>query len=224
MNPDDPNDPIRKQVIPSAKEGHVCDEDMEDSLGEDETTPVPGLIHRYPDRCLVMVTQTCASYCRFCTRNRTVSESMRVPCNCDQAIEYISNTIAIRDVLLSGGDPLVLGDDTLDQLLCRIRAIQHVKVVRIGTRVPIFLPQRITSKLCAMLARHELWINIHVNHPRELTSESTRAIRDLANAGIPLGSQTVLLAGINDCVNVVKELMYQAETFPYVDSFPTSQP
>eukprot|EP01105_Mastigella_eilhardi_P019841 TRINITY_DN4687_c0_g1_i1.p1 TRINITY_DN4687_c0_g1~~TRINITY_DN4687_c0_g1_i1.p1 ORF type:complete len:871 (+),score=229.92 TRINITY_DN4687_c0_g1_i1:138-2750(+) len=221
IKPDDPNDPIRKEVLPSCHEVEHVSEDIEDSLGEDAHSPVPGLVHRYPDRCLMLVSMICASYCRFCTRNRVVGTGLQGLRNGDamgkdalqiyQAqLDYIRRTPQIRDVLLSGGDPLLLPKRTLDYLLTQLRSIPHIQVVRIGSRAPIFLPQRITPSLCAMLSKHHpLWMNVHVNHPNELSPESAAALGRLANAGIPLGCQTVLLAGVNDCPNIMKALVHK---------------
>ena len=211
MDPEDPTCPIRRQVIPTAKELLPFTAEMSDSLAEDAHSPVPGLVHRYPDRVLMLVTTQCASYCRYCTRSRIVGDpdvqfSRR---DYDQQIEYIANTPQIRDVLLSGGDPLILPLRLLEQLLQRLRAIPHVEVVRIGSRVPVFLPQRITQDLVDMLRRyHPLWLNVHVNHPKELAPEVQVALARLADAGIPLGCQSVLLAGVNDCPNIMKDLVH----------------
>jgi lysine 2,3-aminomutase len=212
MDPTDPNCPIRRQVIPTSHELVPFEAEMIDSLGEDAHSPVPGLVHRYPDRVLMLVTTQCASYCRFCTRSRIVGDAHATFNSADFArqIDYIAATPAIRDVLVSGGDPLTLPQHVLERLLQRLRQIPHVEVIRIGTRVPVFLPQRITEELVAMLGRyHPLWMNIHFNHPREVTPEVSTALARLANAGIPLGSQTVLMAGINDCPNVILSLMHQ---------------
>jgi lysine 2,3-aminomutase len=212
IDPDDPNCPIRRQVIPTARELEPTPGLMEDSLAEDQHSPVPGLVHRYPDRVLMLVTTQCASYCRFCTRSRIVGDphanfGRR---DYDRQIEYIARTPQIRDVLLSGGDPLILPQPILEDLLRRLREIPHVEIIRIGTRVPIFLPQRITEDLVAMLRKyHPLWMNIHVNHPKELTPEVTEALAKLADAGIPLGSQTVLLAGVNDGPPILSALVHE---------------
>lgn len=209
MDPDDPNCPIRRQIMPTAAELIPFNAEMVDSLNEEAHSPVPGLVHRYPDRVLMLVTTQCASYCRYCTRSRIVGDpgaqfSRR---DFDRQIEYIANTPQVRDVLLSGGDPLTVPQRVLEDLLRRLRAIPHLEIVRIGTRVPVFLPQRITPDLVEMLRQfHPLWMNIHFNHAREVTPEVSTALARLADAGIPLGSQTVLLAGVNDCPNVQKEL------------------
>ncbi|MBN1810508.1 MAG: KamA family radical SAM protein [Anaerolineae bacterium] len=210
MDPEDPNCPIRRQVIPTAQEMVSFDAGEADSLGEEAHSPVPGLVHRYPDRVLMLVTTECASYCRFCTRSRIVGDS-HVQFNSaayDQQIAYIAATPQVRDVLISGGDPLVMSQRVLEGLLRRLRAIPHVEVIRIGSRVPVFLPQRVTDDLVAMLRQyHPLWMNIHFNHPKELTPEVEVALARLADAGIPLGSQTVLMAGINDCPSIIMALV-----------------
>jgi lysine 2,3-aminomutase len=183
---------------------------MSDPCGEDSHSPVPGLVHRYPDRVLFLVTDRCAAYCRYCTRSRLVSNASGYDFHpqFDQQIEYIARHAEIRDVLLSGGDPLLFSDDKLKELLKRLRAIPHVEFVRIGTRIPIFLPQRITPEFCEMLrAFHPLFISVHTNHPRELTIEARAALGRLADAGIPLGNQSVLLKNVNDDVVVMKALV-----------------
>ena len=212
MDPEDPTCPIRRQVIPTTHELEPFDSAMADSLNEDSHSPVHGLVHRYPDRVLMLVTTQCASYCRYCTRSRVVgnptAQFSRIDYN--QQLDYLARTPQVRDVLLSGGDPLVLNPRVLEDLLRRLRAIPHVEVIRIGTRVPVFLPMRVDEELTTMLRQfHPLWMNIHFNHPREITPQVRRACEMLANAGIPLGSQTVLLAGINDCPNVIKTLMHE---------------
>jgi len=208
----DPACPIRRQVIPSIEEGYDSPYDMSDPCGEDEAMPVPGLVHRYPDRVLFLVTDRCASYCRYCTRSRVVSGvgEQEMQLDFEQAFAYLEKHSEVRDVLLSGGDALLLSDDKLEGILSRLRAIRHIEFLRIGTRVPIFLPQRITPKLCGMLRKyHPLWMSVHVNHPRELTVEVREALGRLADAGIPLGNQSVLLAGVNDSVETMKELVHK---------------
>ncbi len=210
IDPNDPDDPIRKQVIPTDAELTPFAGMMEDSLAEDEHSPVPGLVHRYPDRVLMLVTTQCASYCRYCTRARIVGDSKATFSRQDleQQIDYIRRTPQVRDVLLSGGDPLVIAPKVLEEILTRLREIPHVEILRIGTRVPVFLPMRITDELTEMLQRfHPLWMNIHVNHPREITRELAEACDHLSRAGIPLGNQSVLLAGINDNVHVQRQLV-----------------
>ncbi len=207
---DDPDCPIRRQVIPRIEEGWNAPEEMADPCGEDSHMPVPGLVHRYPDRVLFLVTDRCASYCRYCTRSRVVSGvgEQHLETQWEPAFKYLEKHTEIRDVLLSGGDPLLFSDDRLDKILTRLRAIPHIQFVRIGSRIPIFLPQRITPELCAMLKKHHpLFISIHTNHPRELTSEVRDALGRLADAGIPLGNQSVMLRGVNDSVEVQKALV-----------------
>ncbi len=210
MDPDDPNCPIRRQVVPTVKELFISPEEEEDPLAEDAHSPVPGLVHRYPDRVLMLVTTQCASYCRYCTRSRIVGNprAQFSLADYERQLAYIASNPQVRDVLISGGDPLILPQHILEMLLKRLREIPHVEVIRIGTRVPVFLPQRINEELVEMLRRyHPLWMNIHFNHPKEITPEVERALALLADAGIPLGSQSVLLAGINDCPNVILALV-----------------
>ena len=209
---DNPDCPIRRQVIPRIEETVAAPWEMIDPCGEDAHMLVPGLVHRYPDRVLFLVTDRCASYCRYCTRSRVVSGAGEQHLHTDfsEAIQYIRQHTEVRDVLLSGGDPLLFSDERLDQLLGQLRAIPHVEFLRIGTRIPIFMPQRITPELCAMLRKHHpLWMSIHTNHPKEATAEVREACGRLADAGIPLGNQTVLLRGVNDDVSVMKELMHK---------------
>ena len=209
---DNPACPIRRQVIPRIEEGWNAPEELADPCGEDSHMPVPGLVHRYPDRVLFLVTDRCASYCRYCTRSRVVSGvgEQHLETQWEAAFRYLQRTPKVRDVLLSGGDPLTFSDDRLDHILTRLRAIPHIQFLRIGTRIPIFLPQRITPELCAMLKKHHpLFISIHTNHPRELTSEARDALGRLADAGIPLGNQSVLLRGVNDSVEVQKALVHK---------------
>lgn len=206
-------DPIWLQVVPDAKE--LEDEDgIDDPLHEEIDSPVPGLTHRYPDRVLLLVTSVCPVYCRFCTRKRLVGRSSEISeKTIRQGIDYIRNTPRVRDVLLSGGDPLMLSDEKLEWIISQLRAIPHVEVIRIGTRVPVFLPSRITDKLCNMLKKyHPFYMNIHFNHPDEITPEVAEACNRLADAGIPLGSQTVLLRGVNDNPEVMKRLMQKLLT------------
>lgn len=212
IHPDDPHDPIRLQVIPTAKELVPFTSMMEDSLAEDLHSPVPGLVHRYPDRVLMLVTTQCASYCRYCTRSRIVGDpsAQFSRTEYEEQLDYIERTPQIRDVLLSGGDPLTLPPKVLENLLAGLRKIDHVEIVRIGSRVPVFMPQRVTQELCDMLHKyHPLWMNIHVNHPQEVTPELHRACGMLADAGIPLGNQSVLLAGVNDCVHIQRALVHE---------------
>jgi lysine 2,3-aminomutase len=199
--------PIRRQVIPRIEETETAPWEMSDPCGEDAHSPVPGLVHRYPDRVLFLVTDRCAAYCRYCTRSRLVSNAAGYDFHpqFDQQLEYIRQTPQIRDVLLSGGDPLLFSDAKLEHLLGRLRDIPHVEFIRIGSRIPIFLPQRITPEFCGMLKRfHPLFMSIHSNHPRELTTEVRDALGRLADAGIPLGNQSVLLRHVNDDPEIMK--------------------
>lgn len=207
---DDPDCPIRKQVIPRAGEMQVSSEEMLDSLGEDEHSPVPGLVHRYPDRVLFLVTDRCAAYCRYCTRSRLVSNAQDYNFHpeYEQALRYIESHPEVRDVLLSGGDPLLLSDRKLEHLLARLRGIKHVEFIRIGSRIPTFLPQRITPELCDLFKKYgAVWMSIHVNHPKECTQELKDACERLSYAGVPLGNQSVLLKGVNDDADVMKALV-----------------
>lgn len=211
MNTDDlENDPIFRQSVPSISELEICDSDMKDPLHEDKDSPVEGLTHRYPDRVLLLVSNKCAMYCRHCTRKRRVGDTNSIPDKSQilKCIEYIRNTPQVRDVLLSGGDPFLLPDSYIEWILQEISAIDHVEVIRIGTRTPVVLPQRITPELVDILKKyHPIWINTHFNHPREITRTSRKALKMLADAGIPLGNQSVLLAGINDCPRIMKALV-----------------
>lgn len=212
MDPDNPECPIRRQAIPTARELRFAPEDMADPLHEDTDSPAPGLTHRYPDRVLFLITDQCSMYCRHCTRRRFAGthDQARSQAEIDEAIEYIRRTPEVRDVLLSGGDALMLGNDRLEYILSRLREIPHVEIIRIGTRTPVVLPQRITSELVTMLKKyHPLFVNVHFNHPLEVTEASRAACMRLADAGIPLGNQTVLLKGINDCPVTMKWLMHE---------------
>ena len=212
IDPDDPLCPVRQQMIPTARELAAFASMMEDSLAEDAHSPVSGLVHRYPDRVLMLVTTQCASYCRYCTRSRIVGDASATfsQQDFDAQIGYIERTPQVRDVLLSGGDPLTLNQRALDRLLSRLRQIPHVEILRIGARVPVFLPQRIDDGLLEMLRKHHpLWLNIHVNHPKEITPELAAACERLADAGIPLANQSVLLAGINDSVHIQRQLVHE---------------
>ncbi|MFM1850450.1 MAG: L-lysine 2,3-aminomutase [Verrucomicrobiota bacterium] len=209
---DDPDCPIRKQVIPRAGETQISAEEMLDSLGEDGHSPVPGLVHRYPDRVLFLVTDRCAAYCRYCTRSRLVSNAQHYDFHpqYEQALRYIESHPEVRDVLLSGGDPLLLSDRKLEHLLSRLRAIKHVEFIRIGSRIPVFLPQRITPELGEIFKKYgPVWMSIHVNHPKECTQELKDACERLAFAGVPLGNQSVLLKGVNDDADVMKALVHR---------------
>ncbi|MGB9867352.1 MAG: lysine 2,3-aminomutase [Bacillota bacterium] len=212
IDPDDPDDPVRKQAVPSARELHRSPADMVDPLHEDVDSPVPGLTHRYPDRVLLLLTDQCSMYCRHCTRRRLVGvRDEAAPVERVRAgIEYIRRTPQVRDVLLSGGDPLLLPDEALEWVIRELRQIPHVEIVRIGTRAPVVLPQRITPELCNMLRKyHPIWLNTQFNHPKEVTPEAARACNMLADAGIPLGNQSVLLRGINDCGFVMRKLVHE---------------
>jgi lysine 2,3-aminomutase len=201
IDPADENCPIRWQVIPREGEARTASWEMSDPCGEDSHSPVPGLVHRYPDRVLMLVTDRCASYCRYCTRSRLVSNASGYDFHpeFDRQLDYLSRTKTVRDVLLSGGDPLLFNDEKLEYLLTRLRQIPHLEFIRIGTRIPIFLPQRITPELCATLKKfHPLFVSVHSNHPRELTTEVRDALGRLADAGIPMGNQSVLLRNVND--------------------------
>jgi lysine 2,3-aminomutase len=208
----DPTCPIRRQVVPRVEETVSSSWDMSDPCGEDEHSPVPGLVHRYPDRVLFLVTDRCAAYCRYCTRSRLVSNASGYGFQPDyeRQLDYIRKHPEIRDVLFSGGDPLLLSDSKLEGLLKALRDIPHVEFIRIGSRIPIFLPQRITPGLCEMLKQfHPLFMSVHANHPRELTTEVKEGLGRLADAGIPLGNQSVLLKGVNDSVPVMKALIHK---------------
>ncbi|WP_206811689.1 lysine 2,3-aminomutase [Paradesulfitobacterium ferrireducens] len=212
IDPSDPNCPIRKQAIPTSAELHVGEFDLNDPLHEDMDAPVPGLTHRYPDRVLLLVTDQCSMYCRHCTRRRLAGQTDHpLPeAQLEQALAYIRATPQVRDVLVSGGDPLTLSDERVEHILSSLRSIPHVEIIRLGTRVPVVLPMRITQPLVDMLKKyHPLWVNTHFNHPRELTPEARAALARLADAGIPLGNQSVLLRGINDCPNIMKKLVQE---------------
>lgn len=209
IDPDDPDCPIRRQAIPVESELHVSDIESADPLLEDASSPSPALVHRYNDRVLLVVTHECPIYCRYCTRRRIVGDGAGIGTGLlIEAIDYIRRTPAIRDVLLSGGDPLLLPDDRLDWILAELRSIEHVEIVRIGTRFPVALPQRITPSLAAILRRHgPVWVNTHFNHPFELAPDDTRRALDLlADSGVPTGNQSVLLKGVNDCPVVLRRL------------------
>ncbi len=206
----DPNDPIRRQCVPSIEETHPCANDLQDPLGELKDSPVPHVVHRYPDRALFLVTLRCSMYCRHCTRRRVVGEEDRSISEkaLGTAIAYIRKHEEIRDVLVSGGDPLVMSTEKLERIISSIRSIPHVDIVRIGTRVPVVLPMRITNELLQMLKKYQpIWINTHFNHPRELTEDAAAACTKIVDAGIPLGNQSVLLKGINDDAETMKRLL-----------------
>ena len=221
MDPDDPCCPARMQAVPSMFELHKSESDMDDPLHEDVDSPVPGLTHRYPDRVLMLITDMCSMYCRHCTRRRFAGQKdTGLPVDrIDAAIDYIRNTPGVRDVLLSGGDCLLVSDDRLEYIISKLREIPHVEIIRLGSRTPVVMPQRITDDLVNMLKKyHPIWLNTHFNHPKELTDEAKAALTKLADAGIPLGNQSVLLRGINDCVHVMKKLVHglvMARVRPY---------
>jgi len=212
MDPDDPHDPIRMQAVPTIQETDFSASDMEDPLFEDIDSPVHGLTHRYPDRVLFLITDMCGNYCRHCTRRRMAGQTDHQMSRetIDAAIKYIKGHQEIRDVLISGGDGLLVSDEFLEDVIKRLRAIDHVEIVRLGSRAPCTLPQRITPELCKMLSRyHPIWLNTHFNHPKEITPESKRAVEMLVDHGIPVGNQSVLLKGINDCPTIMKKLVHE---------------
>lgn len=212
MDKNDPNCPIRMQAVPTIAETHIGSSDMEDPLHEDTDSPVPGLTHRYPDRVLLLITDQCSMYCRHCTRRRFAGQkdSGAPKDRVDAAIEYIRNTPQVRDVLLSGGDCLLVSDERLEYIIKKLREIPHVEIVRLGSRTPVVMPQRITDNLVNMLKKyHPVWLNTHFNHPKEITPEAKAAIAKLADAGIPLGNQSVLLRGVNDSVQTMKKLVQE---------------
>ena len=212
IDPQDPNCPVRRQVIPHIDESVVAPGESEDPVGEEGTMPVPGIVHRYPDRVLFLVTDRCASYCRYCTRSRLVSNAQSYDFHpeLEQGLQYIAAHPEVRDVLISGGDPLLLSDAKIDALLGRLRAIPHVEFIRMGSRIPVFLPQRITPELAAIFRKHgPIWMSIHTNHPKEITCELAEACERLSLAGVPLGNQSVLLNGINDTPEIMKSLVHR---------------
>ena len=220
-DPDDPRDPIRLQAVPSILETRTMDCERSDPLNEDGDSPVPNIIHRYPDRVLFLTTRQCAMYCRHCTRRRIVGEEDYAISRdeIDAALSYIERTAAVRDVLISGGDPLTLGDDKLEYILSGLRTIDHVETIRIGSRVPVSMPMRVTPELVSMIRKYQpVWFNTHFNHPREVTPEAVRACGMIVDAGIPLGNQSVLLRGVNDDTDVMRELLLKlikARVRPY---------
>ncbi|MBQ6495672.1 MAG: lysine 2,3-aminomutase [Firmicutes bacterium] len=211
MDPDDPSCPVRMQAVPTLAETHRGEADMLDPLHEDEDSPAPGLTHRYPDRVLFLITDQCSMYCRHCTRRRLAGETdgARSMEDINACIDYIKRTPVVRDVLLSGGDALCVEDDVLEYIISELRKIDHVEIVRIGSRTPVVMPQRITDNLVNMLKKyHPIWLNTHFNHPKEWTPDAAEACRKLADAGIPLGNQSVLLRGVNDDVHVMRNLVH----------------
>ena len=218
---EDPNCPIRKQVVPRIAERYTAPEERSDPMNEDGQMPVPGIVHRYPDRVLFIVTNCCASYCRYCTRSRLVSNAQHYNFrpSYEKGLEYIRKTPAVRDVLISGGDPLLLANEQLEFLIKELRSIPHVEFIRIGTRVPIFLPQRITPALCSVfLANGPIWMSIHTNHPKECTKEMEEACKRLLTSHVVIGNQSVLLKGVNDNPTVIRTLnhrLLQCGVHPY---------
>ncbi|MCL2413860.1 MAG: lysine 2,3-aminomutase [Bacteroidales bacterium] len=212
INLENPECSIRKQAIPTIYETYHSESDLEDPLHEDEDSPTPGLTHRYPDRVLFLITDQCAMYCRHCTRRRFAGQTdcETTSDRIDKAIEYIAKTPQVRDVVLSGGDALLISDAKLESIIQRLRAIPHVEIIRIGTRTPVVCPQRITPELVDMLKKyHPVWVNVHFNHANEITEEARKACALMADAGIPLGNQSVLLRGVNDCSQIMKRLVYE---------------
>jgi len=221
IHPHDLHDPVRMQAVPSIHETEIWPWELADPLDEEGESPVPNIVHRYPDRVLFLVTRCCAMYCRHCTRRRLVGEEDYCISReqIETALDYIRRTTAIRDVLISGGDPLTLSDERLEYILSRLREIGHVEVIRIGTRVPVTMPMRITPELMAMFKKYQpIWINTHFNHPNELTPDSIAACGRIVDAGIPLGNQSVLLKGVNDSAETMKTLLLglvKARVRPY---------
>lgn len=210
INPDDPCDPIRKQAIPTIHELQRYTGDLEDPLSEDVDSPVEGLTHRYPDRVLFLVTENCSMYCRHCTRRRFAGHHDMSPpqSQIDACIDYIRDSPSIRDVLLSGGDALLISDKKLEEILQKLKEIPHIEIIRLGSRAPVTNPHRITPELCEMLKKYQpIWFNTHFNHSNEITTDSTNACEMLADSGIPMGNQSVLLRGVNDCIHVMKKLL-----------------
>ena len=212
MDPDDARCPVRAQAIPDIMELHRSEADMVDPLHEDEDSPAPGITHRYPDRVLFMITDQCSMYCRHCTRRRLAGETdaPRSMSDIEKCLDYVRTHPVVRDVLLSGGDCLLISDDRLEYIISELRKIPHVEIIRLGSRVPVVMPMRITDELCNMLKKyHPIWLNTHFNHPKEMTPEASEALRKLADAGIPLGNQSVLLRGVNDCVHIMRDLVHE---------------
>lgn len=212
MDKEDPRDPVRMQAVPTMAELHQGKGDMVDPLHEDEDSPTPGITHRYPDRVLFTLTDQCSMYCRHCTRRRFAGETdaPRSREEIEAGIEYIRNTPEVRDVLLSGGDPLMLSDDRLEYIISKLREIPHVEIIRIGSRTPVVLPMRITDELCSMLKKYQpIWINVQFNHPDEITEEAAEACAKIVDSGIPMNNQSVLLRGVNDCVYIMRELVHK---------------
>jgi lysine 2,3-aminomutase len=210
IDADDPDDPILRQTVPLTEEYAWRDVGDEDPLGEEKFSPVPGITHRYPDRVLMVISNSCAVYCRYCTRKRIMYEDAVPDMEIDRMVDYIARTKSVRDVVVSGGDPLTCSTAKLDSILGKLRSIPHLEIIRIGTRVPVSLPQRVDAELCEMLQKHHpLWGNVHFNHPRECTPEAARACDLLSRAGIPLNNQAVLLKGVNDDVATMLDLVHR---------------
>jgi lysine 2,3-aminomutase len=211
IDPKDHTDPVRLQAVPRINETYRASADMDDPLHEDADSPAPGLTHRYPDRVLLLITDQCSMYCRHCTRRRVAGETdgVRTKDDIDKAIAYIKKTEQVRDVLLSGGDCLCVSDDRLEYIISELRKIDHIEIVRLGSRTPVVMPQRITDDLVNMLKKYQpIWLNTHFNHPKEMTAEAAAALAKLADAGIPLGNQSVLLKGVNDDPAVMRDLVH----------------
>jgi len=211
MDPDDPRCPVRMQAVPVLAETHRSEADMLDPLHEDEDSPAPGLTHRYPDRVLFLITDQCSMYCRHCTRRRLAGETdaQRSMDDINACLDYIRKSPEVRDVLLSGGDCLLVDDDVLEYIIKELRAIPHVEIVRLGSRTPVVMPMRITDNLVNMLKKyHPIWLNTHFNHSKEMAPDAMEACRKLADAGIPLGNQSVLLRGVNDCPHIMRDLVH----------------
>jgi len=221
IDPDDPDDPVRKQAVPSVMETSMSFLGMEDPLGEKEDSAVPGLVHRYPDRVLMVLTDICPMLCRHCTRKREWRHGVwtRTDSEIERMLDYIRNNSCIRDVIISGGDPLTLSTQHLGNILSKLREIKHIEIIRIGSRFPVVLPQRIDKELCAVLAKYgPIWFNTHFNHPHELTPEAIDACDRLLRSGIPVNNQSVLLRGVNDSVEIMTELCHgllKAKVRPY---------
>jgi len=211
IEPNDPEDPISKQAVPTPKEQEVREYELDDPLHEDVDSPVPGLTHRYPDRVLLLVTDQCSTYCRHCTRRRLAGTHDKVMPQkaIDAGIKYIEKHPEVRDVVLSGGDALTLTDNRLEYILMRLRKISHLEIIRLGSRTPVVMPQRITPELCNLIKKyHPVWLNTHFNHPNEITPASIEACNRLADAGVPIGNQSVLLRGVNDCPYLMRDLLH----------------
>jgi len=211
MDPDDPKCPVRLQAVPVKAETHRSAQDLDDPLHEDTDSPAPHLTHRYPDRVLFLITDQCAMYCRHCTRRRLAGETDKAfPLEeYEAAFKYIEEHKEIRDVLLSGGDCMLVSDAAMEKIIARLRSIEHVEIIRLGSRTPVVMPQRVTEDFCNMLKKyHPIWLNTHFNNPKEMTPEAAEACRKLADVGIPLGNQSVLLRGVNDCPHIMKRLVH----------------